>query len=73
MVRKKRYGVFSVRQSWKLYTEGGEAITYSDRALAVSAGEQAARDAMARGCDVELHIQEASGELRQADMIALAH
>lgn len=73
MIRKARYGVFQVRQNWKLYTEGEGARTFDDRASAVAAAERAARDDMARGFDVELHVQDVSGEFRQADVVRLAH
>lgn len=72
-MQKLRFGVFEVHSDWKFYSEAEGARTFGDRASAVEAAETAARDALARGCEVELHLQDVYGELSQADLIRLAH
>ena len=72
-MKKLVLGVFEVQRSWKLYSDADGARTFADRGSALAAGERAARDAIASGRPVELHLQEPTGELRQADLRRLAH
>lgn len=72
-MQKLRYGVFQVRDLWKVYSDTESSGVFADRPSAVAAAERAALSAMASGWEVELHLQDVGGEFHMADVSRLAH
>jgi hypothetical protein len=70
---KLRYGVFNVDHRWKVFCETERTGLFETRDEAVSAAKGGARAALSQGYEVELYLQDLSGELTRADMAQIAH